>query len=147
VQNYLQASVNFPFLTNSKPIVSLDDAGDVTGAAVRSYVTVERPTGGKQIRIAKQQKTGSPPNTAKDPTRPYSGPLLSHYYPLPPIHMPQLRQESRSGKSHDSDTVTQSDAGSPVARRSEDARPSTQGTVNGRDAHIGLLSPEILPVR
>jgi len=73
----------------SKPIVSLDDAGEITGAAVRSYVTVERPTGGKQIRKAKQQKTASPPNTAQDPTRPHSGPLLSHYYPRPPIHMPQ----------------------------------------------------------
>ena len=46
------------FLTNSKPIVPLDDGGEVTGSAVRSYVTVERPTGGKQIRKAKQQTPG-----------------------------------------------------------------------------------------
>ena len=88
----------------------------------------------------------SPPSTAQDLTRPQSGPLL-HYSPLPPIHMPKLRQESRSGKSLDSDTVTHSEAGTPVTRKLEDARPNTQGTVNGQDVHIGLLSPEIVPVR
>ena len=61
--------------------------------------------------------------------------------------MPKLRQESRSGKSQDSDAVTHSEAGSPVARKIEDTRPSTQGTVNGRDAHLSLITPEILPVR
>ena len=92
----------------------------------------------------------SPPNTGHDATmsRPHSGPQLTHYSPLPPIHMPKLRQESRSGKSLDSDTVTLSGAGTPVAgAKFEDARPSTQGTVNGHDAHLGLVSPEILPVR
>lgn len=92
----------------------------------------------------------SPPNTAQDATtsRPYSGSLLTHYSPLPPIHMPKLRQESRSGKSRDSDTVTLSEAGTPLAgTKFEDARPSTQGTVNGHDTHTRLVSPEILPVR
>lgn len=87
----------------------------------------------------------SPPNTGHDTksSRPHSGPQLTHYSPLPPIHMPKLRQESRSGKSRNSDTVTYSEAGSPVAG----ARPSTHGTVNGHDAHLELVSPEILPVR
>lgn len=92
----------------------------------------------------------SPPNTAQEAktSRPHSGPLLTHYSPLPPIHMPKLRQESRSGKSRESDTVTRSDTGTPLAgTKFEDARPSTQGTVNGHDTHIGLVSPEILPVR
>jgi len=138
----------------SKNIVPVDDAGEVTGSAVRSYVTVERPSGGKQIRKAKQHTPASyshsPPNTAQDATtsRPYSGSLLTHYSPLPPIHMPKLRQESRSGKSRDSDTVTLSEAGTPLAgTKFEDARPSTQGTVNGHDTHTRLVSPEILPVR
>lgn len=62
--------------------------------------------------------------------------------------MPKLRQESRSGKSRESDSVTRSDTGTPLAgTKFEDARPSTQGTVNGHDTHIGLVSPEILPVR
>ena len=92
----------------------------------------------------------SPPNTVQDAntSRPYSGALLTHYSPLPPIHMPKLRQESRSGKSRDSDTVTRSEAGTSLAgTKFDDARPSTQGTVNGHDTHIGLVSPEILPVR
>ena len=38
----------------------MDDAGEVTGSAVRSYVTVERPSGGKQIRKAKQHTPGKP---------------------------------------------------------------------------------------
>lgn len=92
------------------------------------------------------QNTSSP-STAQDPTRPHSGPLLSTYSPLPPIHMPKLRQESRSGKSLESDAVTHSEAGTPVSRKIEDARPSTRGTLNGRDAHVGLVTPEILPVR
>ena len=61
--------------------------------------------------------------------------------------MPKLRQESRSGKSQDSDAVTRSEAGSPVTRKFEETRPSTQGTLNGKDTHLGLLTPEILPVR
>ena len=63
--------------------------------------------------------------------------------------MPKLRQESRSGKSRDSDTVTHSEIGSPVAgaKFEDSARPSTQGTVNGHDVHLGLVSPEILSVR
>lgn len=89
----------------------------------------------------------SSPNTAQDSNRPHSGPLLLHYSPLPPIHMPKLRQESRSGKSHDSDTVTHSEAGSPVASKLEDARPGTQGTVDGKDVQLGLNTPEVLPVR
>ena len=92
----------------------------------------------------------SPPNTAQDAktSRPHSGSLLTHYSPLPPIHMPKLRQESRSGKSRDSDTVTRSEAGTPLTgTKFEDARPSTQGTVDEHDTHIRLVSPEILPVR
>ena len=62
--------------------------------------------------------------------------------------MPKLRQESRSGKSLDSDTITHSDAVSPVAgAKFEDARPSSDGVINGHDRHLGLASPEILPVR
>lgn len=61
--------------------------------------------------------------------------------------MPKLRQESRSGKSLDSDAVTHSEAGTPLTRKTEDARPSTRGTLNGHDTHMGLVTPEILPVR
>ena len=43
---------------NSKAIIPLDNASELTGSVVRSYVTVERPTGGKQIRKATQQTTG-----------------------------------------------------------------------------------------
>ena len=49
------STVMFPY---SKHIVPLDDAWEMTGSAVRSYVTVERPSGGKQIRKAKQQSLG-----------------------------------------------------------------------------------------
>ena len=38
----------------------MDDAGEMTGSAVRSYVTIERPSGGKQIRKAKQHSSGKP---------------------------------------------------------------------------------------
>lgn len=45
---------------DSKSIVPLNDSGNfkLTASVVRSYVTVERPTGGKQIRKANQQKSG-----------------------------------------------------------------------------------------
>lgn len=139
----------------SKHIYPPDDSGEMTGSAVRSYVTVERPSGGKQIRKAKQanlaSQSYSPPNSAPDSKpqgRPQSGPQLTHYSPLPPIHMPKLRQESRSGKSLESEAVTHSDAGTPVAgTKFEGTRPSTGGAHNGQDNHIGLISPEILPVR
>lgn len=139
----------------SKHIYPPDDTGEMTGSAVRSYVTVERPSGGKQIRKAKQanlaSQSYSPPNSAPDSKpqgRPQSGPQLTHYSPLPPIHMPKLRQESRSGKSLESEAVTHSDAGTPVAgTKFEGTRPSTGGAHNGQDNHIGLISPEILPVR
>ena len=50
---------NIPFRpVHSKPIIPLDDAEEVTGSVVRSYVTVERPTGGKQIRKARQYTPG-----------------------------------------------------------------------------------------
>lgn len=48
------------FFSCSKNIVPVDDAGEMTGSAVRSYVTVERPSGGKQIRKAKQHTPGKP---------------------------------------------------------------------------------------
>ena len=83
-----------------------------------------------------------PPSTAQDPTGANSGAVLSHYAPLPPIHMPKLRQESRSGKSRNSDSVTHSGAGSPVAGRLEDIKANSPENVNR-----GLISPEILPVR
>lgn len=130
----------------SKAIIPLDNVSELTGSVVRSYVTVERPTGGKQIRKATQQTTGTyshpPPSTAQDPTGANSGAVLSHYAPLPPIHMPKLRQESRSGKSRNSDSVTHSGAGSPVAGRLEDIKANSPENVNR-----GLISPEILPVR
>ena len=45
---------------DSKSIVPLNDSSNfkLTASVVRSYVTVERPTGGKQIRKANQQKSG-----------------------------------------------------------------------------------------
>ena len=55
---HLNVCFNFSFLINSKPIIPLDEGGEVTGSIVRSYVTVERPTGGKQIRKAKQHTPG-----------------------------------------------------------------------------------------
>ena len=56
---------------NSKPIVPLDDGSQLTGTVVRSYVTVERPTGGKQIRKANQQTTGKTLAQGKVLTYPY----------------------------------------------------------------------------
>ena len=62
--------------------------------------------------------------------------------------MPKLRLESRSGKSLESETATHSDGGTPVAgAKFEGTRLSTGGACNGQDSHIGLISPEILPVR
>ncbi|KAK2559537.1 hypothetical protein P5673_018185 [Acropora cervicornis] len=134
----------------SKSIVPLNDSSNfkLTASVVRSYVTVERPTGGKQIRKANQQKSGkynsTPPNTTQDPS---GGPMLSHYPPLPPIHMPKLRQESRSGKSRYSDAGTFSEAGSPVAGRHEDISPSSPVIVHETPEQRRLSSPDILPVR
>lgn len=134
----------------SKSIVPLNDSSNfkLTASVVRSYVTVERPTGGKQIRKANQQKSGkynsTPPNTTQDPS---GGPMLSHYPPLPPIHMPKLRQESRSGKSRYSDAGTFSEAGSPVAGRHEDISPSSPVIVHEIPEQRRLSSPDILPVR
>ena len=103
------------------------------------------------LLILSASQSYSPPNSAPDSKpqgRPQSGPQLTHYSPLPPIHMPKLRQESRSGKSLESEAVTYSDAGTPVAgTKFEGTRPSTGGAHNGQDNHIGLISPEILPVR
>ena len=56
VGGYQSVSVFFNFFLSfvySKPILAFVDAGEVTASAVRSYVTVERPTGGKQIKQAK----------------------------------------------------------------------------------------------
>lgn len=50
----------FLIFHHSKHIYPPDDSGEMTGSAVRSYVTVERPSGGKQIRKAKQANLGEP---------------------------------------------------------------------------------------
>ena len=52
--------LTFVVLFCSKSIAPVDDAGEMTGSAVRSYFTVERPSGGKQIRKAKQHTPGKP---------------------------------------------------------------------------------------
>ena len=72
---------------------------------------------------------------------------MSHYPPLPPIHMPKLRQESRSGKSRYSDAGTFSEAGSPVAGRHEDISPRSPVIVHETLEQRRLSSPDILPVR
>ena len=73
--------------------------------------------------------------------------MLSQYPPLPPIHMPKLRQESRSGKSLSSDNGTYSEAGSPVAGRHGDTLPSSPVIVLESREQRRLSSPDILPVR
>ena len=92
----------------------------------------------------KGKYNSTPPNTTQDPS---GGPMLSHYPPLPPIHMPKLRQESRSGKSRYSDAGTFSEAGSPVAGRHEDISPSSPVIVHETPEQRRLSSPDILPVR
>ena len=87
----------------------------------------------------------SPPNTPYDHKTSHSRngvASIMHFNPLPPIRMPELRNESRSSKSMrsyaESETAIVSIAGGSPAFG--DARPGTQDTVASKDASFPLTS-------
>ncbi|KAK3732288.1 hypothetical protein QZH41_014424 [Actinostola sp. cb2023] len=123
----------------STGFVASNGKSEVPSSLIRNYVTVERPSGGKQVKKARPASVTEHSHESMIPHLRYS--------PLPPIRMPELRQDSRSSKSvrsyPESEAVTQSSPGSPFnMERFDQVSPSRSVVDDGR-----TLSPDVVPVR